>query len=249
MNAEVIALKERNFFMLKNDLIFKNPLSLIEEDNEILPEGGMGAVLARSGVGKTSVLVQLALYGLLENINVLHISLTDPVKKVCLWYDEVFKNIAERYEIKQMVPIWEEALKHRFIMTFKVEGFSVPRLEERLTDLTEQDVFFPRMMLIDGLAFENETRQTLLEFRQLAKQFSLRVWFTVKTHREENTLDTGLPVRLEEVNDLFDRVLLLKPAAEKIDVCILKGKHSERPQPIFYLDPKTLLVTDRAGEE
>ena len=49
---------------------------------DILPQGGFGAVLARAGVGKTALLVQLALNTMLRDKNVLHISLNDPVNKV-----------------------------------------------------------------------------------------------------------------------------------------------------------------------
>ena len=57
--------------MLKNDLILRNPLRLMGyETDDILPEGGFGAVLARAGVGKTSFIVQLALNAMLRNKNV-----------------------------------------------------------------------------------------------------------------------------------------------------------------------------------
>ena len=69
--------------MLKKELRLQNPLRFMERENEdILPEGGLGAVIARAGVGKTAILVQLALNTLLKGKNVLHISLNDPVKKV-----------------------------------------------------------------------------------------------------------------------------------------------------------------------
>lgn len=53
--------------MLKNDLILRNPLRLMgQESDDILPTGGFGAVMARAGVGKTALLVQLALDSLLN---------------------------------------------------------------------------------------------------------------------------------------------------------------------------------------
>ena len=78
--------KGKEIKMLKKELVLKNPLRLMGyETDDILSEGGFGAVLARAGVGKTALLVQLALNNLLQNKNVLHISLDDPVKKVSLW--------------------------------------------------------------------------------------------------------------------------------------------------------------------
>ncbi len=145
--------------MLSKDLILQNPLSFLSQGNEPeLQAGQFGAVLARAGVGKTSFLVQLALFSLLNNQKVLHISLDDPVNKVNLWYEEVFRIIGEQYRTEPIQEIWEDVLPNRFIMTFKVEGFSVPKLEERLTDLVSQNIFSPDMVIIDGLPFETPVR-------------------------------------------------------------------------------------------
>ena len=231
--------------MLKKDLILRNPLRLLGTDSEdILPKGGFGAVLARAGVGKTSLMVQLALNTLLRSKNVLHISLVDPVKKVDLWYEEAFRNIALQYKLKKTDDLWESILPHRFIMTFKVEGFSVPILEERLTDLTEQGVFFPDMILIDGLPFEQGMRQPLEDLKKLAASYGVHIWFAVKTHRHEEFAADGMPLQLTDLSDLFDVALFLQPEPQKIHVNILKGGPGEEKQPTLFLDPATMLIKD-----
>lgn len=192
----VIYLRERNVNMLKNDLIFRNPLRLMGQDTEdTLPPGGFGALLARAGLGKTALLVQLALDSLIQDRNVLHVSLGDPVKKVCLWYEEVFRNIAAQYGIRQADRLWEEILRHRLIMTFNVDSFSVPKLEERLTDLREQNIFSPRIILIDGLAFDENMRASLNDLKTLAKDQAMSVWFTVRIHRHQAPGPTECPCR------------------------------------------------------
>ena len=101
----IINLKERSFMMLKKDLTLRNPLRLLGKENQdILPKGGFGAVLARAGVGKTAIMVQLSLETLLRGKNVLHVSLSDPVNKVSLWYKEVFHNLADQYNAQQVNP-------------------------------------------------------------------------------------------------------------------------------------------------
>lgn len=232
--------------MLKKDLIPRNPLQLLgHETEEILPKGGFGAVLARAGVGKTSFMVQLALNTLLRSKNVLHISLADSVKKVDLWYKEVFKNIANQYNFEKTDELWESILPHRFIMTFKVAGFSVPKLEERLSDLTEQGIFIPDMVLIDGLPFDGESRQLLLELKKLAKSYALRAWFAVRTHRHEDSGPNGTPAPLINVLDLFDIAIHLQPDGDEIHVKVLKGGFSDTDRPLLFLDPSTLLIKDK----
>lgn len=239
----VIFLKERSMEMLKKDLILRNPLRLMgHESDDILPPGGFGAVMARAGVGKTALLVQLALNSLLNSKNVLHISLDDPVNKVSLWYQEVFRHIAKQYNKAQMNDLWDTLLPHRFIMTFKVEGFSVPKLEERLTDLIEQKIFAPHMIIIDGLPFDGQAHDSLLALKEMALKNDWRIWFTVRTHRHEEPDEMGLPVQLSHLADLFEVALQLQPDGEEIHICALRGGDMKNEQKNLQLDPATLLI-------
>jgi hypothetical protein len=242
----IVYLKERNFDMLKKDLILRNPLRFMGyETEDILPEGGFGAVLARAGVGKTAFLVQLALNNLLRGKNVVHISLNESVKKVSLWYQEVLRNIASQYKAGQMDQLWETILPHRLIMTFKVEGFSVPKLEERLTDLTEQGIFFPQMILIDGLPFDEIARKSLSDLKTLAVDNSMHVWFAVRTHRHEKLGPDGMPAPFCQFTDLFEIAIQLQSVEDEIHVMALKGGTAPSDHPSLLLDPATMLIKNR----
>ena len=243
--AGVIYIKERYFTMLKNDLILRNPLRLMDQENDdILAAGEFGAVLARAGVGKTAFLVQLSLNALLRGKKVLHISLTDPVNKVSLWYKEVFGLIAEQYQVDQINQIWESVLPHRFIMTFRVEGFSVPKLQERLADLTEQNIFSPQMIIVDGLPFDDTVHQSLSDFQMMIERQGIHSWFTVRTHRHEEPEADGTPQQLAHVADLFKIAIQLVPEGKDIHVRALKGGDSFSRQLDLRLDPSTMLLTN-----
>jgi hypothetical protein len=230
--------------MLKKDLILRNPLlQLGFETEDILPSGGFGAVLAHAGVGKTALLVQLAINGMLRNRNVLHISLNDPVNKVNLWYTELFHHLSggsdDGSQINQM---WESVLPHRFIMTFRVEGFTVPKLKERLNDLSEQGIFIPAMMIIDGLHFNESRRADLNDLKALASTKGIHVWFTVHTHRHELPGPEGLPISFDAVADLFDLVMELQPEHADVHIKLLRGKESSPAGSSLLLDPSTMLI-------
>ncbi len=243
-SAGVIYIKERYFIMLKNDLILRNPLRLMDQENDdILAAGEFGAVLARAGVGKTAFLVQLSLNALLRGKNVLHISLTDPVNKVGLWYKEVFGLIAEQYQVDQINQLWESVLPHRFIMTFRVEGFSVPKLQERLADLTEQNIFSPQMIIVDGFPFDDAVHQSLSDFKKMIEQQGIHSWFTVRTHRHEEPEADGTPQQLANVADLFKIAIQLVPEGKDIHVRALKGGDSFSRHLDLRLDPSTMLLT------
>lgn len=235
--------------MRKKEIIRRNPLRLMGyETDDILQKGGFGALMARAGVGKTAFIVQLALDKLLRNKNVLHISLTEPVEKVCLWYEEVFRNIAVQCGINRLEAFWETILPNRFIMTFKVDGFSVPKLQERLTDLTEQGIFFPQLILIDGFPFMESDRKVFEDLKQVAEDHGVAVWFTVKTHRHEGSEAEEIPLPLQNVADLFEVALELQPDGNEIHVKAIKGgPNGEGGILPLVLDPSTMLIKDRAS--
>lgn len=244
-SAGIIYIRERYLTMLKNDLILRNPLRLMGQENEdILAGGEFGAVLARAGVGKTAFLVQLSLNALLRGKNVLHISLTDPVNKVSLWYKEVFGLIAEQYQVDQINQLWESVLPHRFIMTFRVEGFSVPKLQERLADLTEQNIFSPQMIIVDGFPFDDTIHESLNNFKSMIEQQAIHAWFTVRTHRHEEPEADGTPQQLAHVADLFKIAIQLVPEGKEIHVRALKGGASFSKNLDLRLDPSTMLLTN-----
>ena len=242
----VIYIKERYINMLKTDLIMRNPLRLMGyENDDILNSGEFGAVLARAGVGKTAFLVQLSLNALLRGKNVLHISLEDPVKKVSLWYQEVFNLIAEQYRVDQISPLWDSLLPHRFIMTFRVEGFSVPKLEERLLDLMEQNIFSPQLMIVDGFPIDESVHQSLAEFKDLIKNHQMPAWFTIRTHRHEDLGPDGIPMKLAQLFDLFEIAIQLQPVGKEIHVKAVKGAESFPEHLDLRLDPSTMLIKNK----
>ena len=242
-NGRVILLKERNMAMLKQDLILRNPLRLLgHENDDILEPGQFGAVLARAGVGKTALIVQIALNTMLRSKNVLHISLNEPVGKVDLWYQEVLGRLAQQYQVTHLDQLWDAIVPQRFIMTFQVEGFSAPRLEERLTDLTLQNIFKPDILLIDGQPFDQDVPEVLKELKALATRLNLPIWFTITTHRHEAPAPDGLPVQLSSVQELFEVAISLQPEEQTVHIKALKGCSLSEAQPPLVLDPSTMLI-------
>jgi hypothetical protein len=240
-NARIPFIGIRSIEMLNKKLILLNPFMVMGYDNDdIMPEGGVGAVSAQAGVGKTAILVQLALNAMLRDKKVLHISLNDPVKKVNLWYHELFHNIAGQLGVEKINETWESILPNRFIMTFKVEVFNVPKLKERLTDLRVQNIFLPQIIIIDGLKLDDTSRETISNLKSLAEKHSMRIWFTLHEKPQEETSIDEIPASLATLMDLFDVVFKLQ--SEKGNICIMPlGGKSAAVQPL-YLDPATMLI-------
>jgi hypothetical protein len=229
--------------MSESGLKINNPLLEMGFKNEnIIAKGEFGAVMARAGIGKTPVVVQLAIFSMIANKKVMHISLDEPVNKVNLWYKEMFHNIAEQSNIEMATAQWEKILPNRFIMTLQLDGFSVPRLKERLDDLSEQDIFTPETLVIDSFPFERCDKKTLTDLKALAEEMNINVWFTIKTHRHEKPNAEGLPVQLTGYSDLFNTLLQIMPEEDKIKVQLVKGDVIENSATQLIIDPSTMLV-------
>lgn len=246
-NLLIISLYKMKHAILKQDIIGSSPLREVVPGRHqiLLPEGRFGAVLARAGLGKTAMLVQISLDYMLQDKKVLHVSLGDPVKKVTLWYAEVYRKITESYDMHACRRLWETILTNRFIMTFNTDRFSLPALKERLTDLTEQNIFKPDVLLFDDLSFNDRFDEFINELKIFTENQGVSAWFTVKIHRHQIAeIQSGiLPEPLASFADMFDLVLQILPEQDKIWLKVIKtGDPIASSNVPLLLDPSSMLV-------
>ncbi len=230
---------------LRNGLLLRNPLRIMHHGNmgETL-NNSFGIILARAGIGKTALAVQLAIDSILQNKTVLHVSLSEPIDKVNLWYEEILNNLVELHKLNRVSKIWETIEFNRFIMTFKVEKFSVPILEERLGDLTGQRIFNPDIAVIDGLPFDKSERNSWENLKIFSEKNHLHIWFTATIHRHEELTKKGLPVQVASFDEMFDDIVQLKTENKRIYIKSLKGNDEvgDTKGMGYFLDPSSMLV-------
>lgn len=234
--------------MFAQNVLDRNPLRLLNPDSQdsILADGEFGAITSRAGVGKTAFLVQLALDALLHNVNVLHVSVENPVSKIRLFYKEVFMGIAKEYQITNSGELWESLLPKRLIMTFQKESFSAKTLEERITNLMDQKIFVPKDIIFDDLPFDDVKydMDTLMhDLKELVLKYDLHAWFSIRTHRNQETLPNGLPKNLENLSSLFEMVLQLVPEDKQVGVQAYRSGTELKMASKILLDPATMLIS------
>ena len=84
--------------------------------------------------------------------------------------------------------------------------------------------------------------------RELQKEANLSIWFSAVSHRndKDEVSDNGVPAPCNEIDDLFDTVILLQPESNgesKIYLNILKDETGcVEPGKTLRLDPTSLLV-------
>jgi len=76
--------------MGKEDLIANNPLRILGLDNKAeQATQSLGLVMARAGLGKTAILVQIAIDSMLRGNRVLHVSIDESIEKTRDRYDDI----------------------------------------------------------------------------------------------------------------------------------------------------------------
>ena len=232
--------------MTKDDLVRNNPLRILglgekADDGEQKP----GLVMARAGLGKTAVLVQVALDFMMRDQKVLHVSIGETVDKARSWYDDIFSLISSSLSEEERLAIEPEVMSQRMIMTFKESSFDLATLEERLDDLIKQDIYKPDCLIVDGYDFGENDRAALEWFNELQNKLGLaNVWFSAVSHREDDRVSAiGVPAPCHEVDDMFGTVLFINPEEDAIKLDIIKCVACEvDANSKLAFDPSTMLI-------
>lgn len=232
--------------MQKEDLIKKNPLRVFNPlDTESLPDHRMGLIMARAGLGKTAILVQIAMDSMLRGQKVLHVSIGEGLEKAKAWYEDIFKYIAEGCQLENAAEIEDELMRNRMIMTFKESAFTRPKLEERLNDLVYQNIFRPDIVVIDGYDFTEAEYDSVMDLKEMMAAMNVQGWFSSLRHRDDDRVSTtGVPAPCHEVDGLFDTVILLQPEKDAILFNIIKDEYDGGAGKILKLDPSTMMVME-----
>ena len=233
--------------MLKEELIAKSPVRLLEKSIEGgLQPGNIGVIASRKGIGKTSVLVQLALDKLLQGEKVIHVSFTAHTSYVISWYENIFGELAKRKSLEKLEEVKDEVIKNRVIMNFAQEGVSIDQILRSLKAMVVDGGFKAKTLIVDGFDFTRATKEQLVKVRQFAEEMGLEVWYSCTLIGEEPLVDkNNVPVILREYIDGIAVLILLEPKAEFIHFTVVKDHGRMNPQDLkLKLDAKTLLIAE-----
>jgi len=222
-------------------LVKQNPLRVLKLTGN---DTKMGLVMARAGLGKTALLVQIALDSILRGKRVLHISIGESLEKTKLWYDDMLQAVLQECSVANPHELIRMVGQHRMIMTFKVGAFDRSRLEERLNDLVQQNIFTPDCVVIDGFDFNAADHSILADIRNMMEGLHLQTWFSATSHRDDQRVSpSGVPAPCHELDDLFETVVLLKSHQDHIELEILRdGGKKTAGSSHLCLDPVTMMV-------
>ena len=230
--------------MVLNELIQRSPIRIFEQSiNGGLKPGEIGVIASPNGVGKTSVLVQLALDKLLQGKKVIHVSFTQHIHYVPVWYEDIFYEFISKKNLENAAEIKNNLVKNRVQMNFNQDGVTMDQILKSLRAMIKEGGFNAESIIIDGFDFTRADKDSIAQVKKFAAELGLCVWYSFSV--KDDGGKENIPAALGGFIDQIDVVIILQPKSDHVELSISKDRDSNTCKSMaMKLDPKTLLILE-----
>lgn len=229
--------------MVKDELVQRSPVRVFERSIDGgLKAGEIGLVCSPPGMGKTSVLVQIALDKLLQGKKVIHISFTQDADYVRLWYEDIFNEFIKKKSVGNERELKEELMRNRVQLNFNQEGVTTDAIRSSLKAMIVEGGYKAEAVIIDGFDFSVAQRERIETLRTFARELGLCVWYSCSVtsgydkHR--------IPNVIKSFEDCVDVVIVLEPKNDCAGLYVTKNRGKPAASEPLRLDSKTLLMLE-----
>jgi hypothetical protein len=231
--------------MIKKELNARSPLRILERSTHGgLGKGNIGIIAARQGVGKTACLVHIATDQLLQGKQVIHVSFATNPRHIVDWYEDIFREIAQKFGLESAMAVHDEMIRGRIIMNFNQTSIRLPQVIGSLRSMIRDGHFPADSIVVDAYDFGAVSAAELEQVKAFASEQELEIWFSVSLGYEQPSYDAGgIPSLLEGLMEAVGILICLKPEEKHIHLQLVKD-HGAAVQKDLHLklDPKTLLI-------
>ena len=224
-----------------------SPLQLLARSTyKTLGKGNLGVLMAQAGVGKTSCLIHIAFDKLFREEKLVHISLKDAPEKVTSYYRVILSDLVEVLDMENEYEARALLDKNRIILAYLKESFDLGRLRKNLENLANEIGFRPDALIVDGFDFAEAGRSTIEEFRGIAQEFQVEVWFSALLHLHITDVnERGIPFPCNTLDDLLSLIIQLYATQSGVFLKLLKDHDSPvMSGAMVRLDPDKFLVME-----
>ena len=242
--------------MILSELLVRSPIRILEQSiHGGLKSGEIGIIASEHGVGKTSVLVQLALDKLLQGKKVIHVSFSNQrlefAHHVISWYEDIFDEFISKKNLENAVEIKNELVKNRVLMNFNQDVMSIDQIIAGLRAMIVEGGFKADALIIDGFDFSRTDNERIAHVKAFAQELGLSVWYSCSIPDEDSHQGNvhhdreNIPVILNDFSGLIDVLIMLKPKHDHIELSVSKDRDAHIGSALaMRLDPRTLLILE-----
>jgi hypothetical protein len=233
--------------LILSELIQRSPIRIFEQSiNGGLKPGEIGVIASPNGVGKTSVLVQIALDKLLQGKKVIHVSFTQHIQYVPVWYENIFNEFVNKKNLENAYEIKNDLVKNRVLMNFSQDGVTKEQIIKGLRAMIIEGGFKADSIIIDGFDFSRTTKESINNVKIFATELGVSVWYSCSVKDEGPQFDKeNIPLVISGFADIVDVVIVLQPKPDHVKLSISKDRDSIISKSMaMRLDPKTLLILE-----
>jgi hypothetical protein len=231
--------------MIKEELIQRSPVRIFEKSiHGGLKPGEIGIIASPSGIGKTSVLVQIALDKLLQEKKVIHVSFTQHTQYVLSWYEDIFDEFIRKKNLDRLEEVKNDIVKNRVLLNFSQDGVTGPTILKSLKALIVEGGFGAESIIIDGFDFGRTNRERMEAVKAGAKELGISFWYSCTVQAPAYDKNR-VPVVVKDFADLLDVIIVLDPKPDHIELSASKDRGETSLEHLAVkLDPKTLLILE-----
>jgi len=233
--------------MLKEEFVSKSPVRILEKSIEGgLKAGNIGIIASRKGIGKTSVLVQMALDKLMQGEKVIHVSFNAHTSYVISWYENIFDEIAKRKNLENIGDLKDLLVRNRVIMNFTQEGVTVDQITRSLKAMIVDGGFDAKTVIVDGFNFSRASTERFEKVKAFITEMGLEVWYSCTLSGEDPLFDkNNVPILLRDLVPFISVLIVLEPLRDFIHFKVVKDHDRLNPHDLsLKLDSKSLLIAE-----
>ena len=237
--------------MILSELIQRSPVRIFEQSiHGGLKAGEIGIIASQAGIGKTSVLVQLALDKLLQEKKVIHVSFTPHTHHVLAWYEDIFNEFINKKNLENAGEVKNDLVKNRVLMNFNQDGMSRDMIAKGLRAMIVEGGFAADAIIVDGLDFSrllasDSSHDRIACVKELAQELRFSVWYSCTLGDDVRLEKSSAPPELKTIADLIDIIIMLDPKPDHIELSVAKDRDTHDTKSMaMQLDPKTLLIRE-----
>ena len=233
--------------MVKEELIQRSPVRIFM--NSIhggLRGGELGLIASPSGIGKTSMLVQIAMDKLLQGKKVIHVSFTRHTDYVLAWYEDIFNEFIRKKNLENEEEVKNDIVKNRVLMRFTQEGHPVESIIKSLSAMIGDGGFNADCIIVDGFDFTATSQERVSKVKAFAAKMGVSIWYSCNVQGEKPLYDKrNIPLVIKDYEDCFEVIILMEPKQAHIALTVSKDRDSYNPEHMaLELDHRTLLIME-----